>query len=71
MTKHFAENSKVISIDIDYNELNDGLFNPYIKLNLDLKNFFSDLELNKVKSLKIKNGQILLRMKKNLILKIF
>ena len=54
VTKHFAENSKVISIDIDYNELNDGLFNPYIKLNLDLKNFFSDLELNKVKKFKNK-----------------
>ena len=49
VTKYFAENSKVISIDIDYGELSEGLFNPNIKINLDLKKFFLKLDTNKIK----------------------
>lgn len=47
-TKYFGQNAKIISIDIDRNELNQGLVNPNLKLNLDLKEFFKKFKLNKV-----------------------
>lgn len=42
--KSFAKNaSKVLSVDIDEYELNQGLFKPNLKLNSDLKLFFNSL----------------------------
>ena len=38
-TKLFAKNAKIIAIDIDNAELTQGLVNPNLKINYDLKNF--------------------------------
>ncbi len=54
-TKYFGQNAKIISIDIDRNELKQGLVNPNLKLNLDLKEFFKKFKLNKVNKFKNKN----------------
>ena len=41
--KGFAKNAKVISVDIDSNELDQGLFKPNIKFNNDLEVFLNSI----------------------------
>tara|TARA_B100001057_G_scaffold304556_1_gene304696 strand:+ start:2 stop:1675 length:1674 start_codon:yes stop_codon:yes gene_type:complete len=51
-TKYFAKNAKVIAIDIDNSELTQGLINPNLKINFDLKNLFKNRNLlSKVKKI--------------------
>jgi|AntAceMinimDraft_13_1070369.scaffolds.fasta_scaffold00819_3 acetolactate synthase-1/2/3 large subunit len=44
-TKLFAKNAKIIAIDIDNAELTQGLVNPNLKINYDLKKFFKEKKL--------------------------
>ena len=44
-TELFAKKAKIISIDIDNAELTQGLINPNLKINCDLKKFFKEKKL--------------------------
>jgi acetolactate synthase-1/2/3 large subunit len=65
ISNFFTKTTKVISIDIDNNELTQGLINPYLKLNIDLKNFFSNLNLRKIRKFKNKNWEDECKKEKN------
>ncbi len=49
-TKLFAQKSKLVAIDIDNAELNEGLVKPTLKININLKDFFKEKKyLSKIK----------------------
>jgi acetolactate synthase-1/2/3 large subunit len=50
----FAKKAKVISLDIDKHELNQGLFNPNLKICCNIKDFFNSK--NSIKKIKIFNN---------------
>lgn len=50
-TELFARKAKVVAIDIDNAELNEGLIRPTLKINLNLKKFFKEKKyLSKIKN---------------------
>ncbi len=44
----FGKNAKIVSVDIDKGELDDGLIRPNLKINCDLDYFFSNLNNTKI-----------------------
>jgi acetolactate synthase-1/2/3 large subunit len=49
-TELFARKAKLVAIDIDNAELNEGLVRPTLKINVNLKNFFKEKKyLSKIK----------------------